>query len=94
MYFPLILWSFGLKLDLYGCPGAWDHFNPVRTPLSLKLPQKQRQNVEYCAGNEPQSFGKMDVKISVKNLACLLGLGETVQDKMAVMTLGSFHVFT
>ena len=93
MYFPLILLIFGIKSDFYGFPSPWDHFNPVRIGNSLKLQQKLRKFIEYCPGNEPQTFGKMDFKTFVKNLTFLMGLGGTVQGKMSVMTMGSFHVF-
>ena len=37
-----------------------DRFDLVRIELSLQLPQELRQIIEYCRGNESQTFGKMD----------------------------------
>ena len=58
MHLPWILWILGVKLDFYGFPNPWDHFNPVRIEKSSKLPQDLRQNVAYIAGNGSQTFGK------------------------------------
>ena len=71
MYFPWILLTSGLKLYFYGFPSPWDHFNPVRIEMSSKLPQKLRQIIEYCPGNESQTFGNVDFNIFVKNYTSL-----------------------
>ena len=38
--------------------GVLDYANLVRIGFSSKLPQELRQIVEYCPGNESQTFGK------------------------------------
>ena len=37
-----------------------DRFDLVWIELSLQLPQELRQIIEYCRGNESQTFRKMD----------------------------------
>jgi hypothetical protein len=53
-------WFFGL-LD------TRDHADLVWIEFSLKLPQELRQHIEYCLGNESQTFEKMDFNTFVKN---------------------------
>ena len=75
------------------CGVAGERSNLVRIELSSNLPQELRQIVEYCLGNESQTFGKMDFNTCVKNWTFIMGLWETGWGKMSAMTVGSFHVF-
>ena len=72
----------------------WDRFNLVRIQLSSKLPQELlREIIEYCLGNEYQTFGEMDFNNFCKKSYVIVGLEEIVYGKMTVMTVGSFHAF-
>ena len=45
----------------------WYCFDLVRIEFVLSLLQKLAQIIEYCLGNESQTFGKMDFNTFVKN---------------------------
>ena len=64
------------NLDL--SPDTLDRFDLVRIEFSSKLPQELRQTIEYCPGNESQTFGKMDFDTSVKIRTVVMSLEEIV----------------
>ena len=52
---------------ILGIFGSWDHANLIWIEFSSKLPQELRQIVEYCPGDEPQTFEKITFNTFVKN---------------------------